>query len=92
MVSFKVFVVLYETKLAHPGFEPSTALTQSSCNDGSSSLRGATAFTYSISKIFSCNLKQINFLLILVKEKQSKRKHRFYGTEDIPHKIVKRRL
>lgn len=42
---------------AHPGFEPSTALTQSSCNDGSSSLRGATAFTYSISKIFSCNFE-----------------------------------
>ena len=34
--------------------EPSTALTQSSYNEGSSSLCGATSLMYSISTIFSC--------------------------------------
>nr|GMD73943.1 hypothetical protein Iba_chr13aCG0590 [Ipomoea batatas]GMD79133.1 hypothetical protein Iba_chr13dCG0890 [Ipomoea batatas] len=37
-------------------FEPSTALTQSSCKEGSSSLLGATALMYSISNIFSSEI------------------------------------
>lgn len=41
---------------AYPGFEPSTALTQSSCKEGTSSFRGTTALMYSISNIFSCNV------------------------------------
>lgn len=39
---------------AYMELEPSTALTQSSCKDGSSSFLGATALMYSISNIFSC--------------------------------------
>lgn len=85
-------VILTQSLKAYPGFEPSTALTHSSCNEGSSSLRGATAFTYSISKIFSCNLKDINFLVILVKKKESNESINFYEAEDIPRKIVKQQF
>jgi len=40
--------------------EPSTALTQSSCKEGSSSFRGATALVYSISNILSYKLTTQN--------------------------------
>lgn len=43
---------------AYLGLEPSTALTQSSCKEGSSSLRGTTARMYSISNIVSCNSRK----------------------------------
>lgn len=42
----------------YPGLEPSIALTQSSCKNGSSCWRGTMALMYSISKTFSCKRKK----------------------------------
>ena len=58
------------TTNAYLGFEPSTELTQSSCNEGSSSFLGATAFMYSISNIFSCNNKPKIKIKLLVSKKK----------------------